>query len=386
MDGHERRPAAPDARSRPSGARLAPFAGPPPAARPRAERHVRLTVSSRRSPMSSSTLTKRELREQRRAERQAAEAAEAAHDRRRRRLWQLGAAAGLALVAVVVAVAVSSSSGTPRPPAARQVDAVRRHPGAQRRARRPEGAGHRHRVPRPAVPDLRGGVEDHAADAGQRLRPHRQGEAAGAHAALHRRRLRPAPPRRPPAPSSRASCGRSSRRSTPPRARRTRATSPTASCAPWPRPPASTPAKRGYADAPSAQGMTKADAEANAAPRQLDARRFAVTKSGKTTVIGSGVLEDAGRARRRRSRDEARCSVARRASAGLGIAAYLTIVHYAGGEPVCAIAHGCATVQKSRLRGARRRARSRCSGCSATSPSWPRSPATASARARWRRS
>ena len=67
--------------------------------------------------MSSSTLTKRELREQRRAERQAAEAAEAAHNRRRRRLWQLGAAAGLALVAVVVAVAVSSSSGTPKTPA-----------------------------------------------------------------------------------------------------------------------------------------------------------------------------------------------------------------------------------------------------------------------------
>jgi uncharacterized membrane protein len=33
---------------------------------------------------------------------------------------------------------------------------------------------------------------------------------------------------------------------------------------------------------------------------------------------------------------------------GLGIASYLTIVHYAGAEPVCAIAHGCATVQKSR--------------------------------------
>jgi uncharacterized membrane protein len=33
---------------------------------------------------------------------------------------------------------------------------------------------------------------------------------------------------------------------------------------------------------------------------------------------------------------------------GLGIATYLTIVHYAGAEPVCAIAHGCATVQKSR--------------------------------------
>jgi uncharacterized membrane protein len=35
------------------------------------------------------------------------------------------------------------------------------------------------------------------------------------------------------------------------------------------------------------------------------------------------------------------------ALAGLGIAGYLTVVHSAGGEPVCAIAHGCATVQKS---------------------------------------
>ena len=35
------------------------------------------------------------------------------------------------------------------------------------------------------------------------------------------------------------------------------------------------------------------------------------------------------------------------ALAGLGIASYLTVVHYAGGEPVCAIAHGCATVQQS---------------------------------------
>ena len=33
--------------------------------------------------------------------------------------------------------------------------------------------------------------------------------------------------------------------------------------------------------------------------------------------------------------------------AGLAIAGYLSVVHYAGGEPVCAIAHGCATVQKS---------------------------------------
>ena len=35
------------------------------------------------------------------------------------------------------------------------------------------------------------------------------------------------------------------------------------------------------------------------------------------------------------------------ALAGLGIAAYLTVVHYAGGDPVCAIAHGCAVVQQS---------------------------------------
>jgi uncharacterized membrane protein len=35
------------------------------------------------------------------------------------------------------------------------------------------------------------------------------------------------------------------------------------------------------------------------------------------------------------------------ALAGLGIAAYLTVVHYADAEPVCAVSHGCATVQQS---------------------------------------
>ena len=35
------------------------------------------------------------------------------------------------------------------------------------------------------------------------------------------------------------------------------------------------------------------------------------------------------------------------ALAGLGIATYLTVVHYTGGQPVCAVAHGCATVQAS---------------------------------------
>jgi uncharacterized membrane protein len=32
---------------------------------------------------------------------------------------------------------------------------------------------------------------------------------------------------------------------------------------------------------------------------------------------------------------------------GLGIAGYLTVVHYDGGTSVCAISHGCATVQQS---------------------------------------
>ena len=35
------------------------------------------------------------------------------------------------------------------------------------------------------------------------------------------------------------------------------------------------------------------------------------------------------------------------ALAGLGIAGYLTAVHYSGGTPVCAVAHGCETVQQS---------------------------------------
>jgi uncharacterized membrane protein len=34
--------------------------------------------------------------------------------------------------------------------------------------------------------------------------------------------------------------------------------------------------------------------------------------------------------------------------AGLGIAGYLTVVHYTGAAPVCGLAHGCETVQKSR--------------------------------------
>ena len=36
---------------------------------------------------------------------------------------------------------------------------------------------------------------------------------------------------------------------------------------------------------------------------------------------------------------------------GLGIAGYLTVVHYTGAAPVCALSHGCETVQKSRYSG-----------------------------------
>ena len=46
-------------------------------------------------------------------------------------------------------------------------------------------------------------------------------------------------------------------------------------------------------------------------------------------------------------RDVARGLSVAIAGAGLAIATYLTVAHYAGGTPVCAIAHGCAVVQKS---------------------------------------
>jgi uncharacterized membrane protein len=43
----------------------------------------------------------------------------------------------------------------------------------------------------------------------------------------------------------------------------------------------------------------------------------------------------------------ARSAAAAVAAAGLAIAGYLTVVHYTGGTPVCAVSHGCATVQQS---------------------------------------
>ena len=58
-------------------------------------------------------MTKRELREQRRAHRLAAEQAAAAADTRRRRLWRLGLAVGVAAILVAIAAAASNSKETP---------------------------------------------------------------------------------------------------------------------------------------------------------------------------------------------------------------------------------------------------------------------------------
>jgi protein-disulfide isomerase len=60
----------------------------------------------------SHAITKRQLREQRRAERQAREAAERARATRKRRLFQLGGALGLAAIVLIAAIAISSSGGS----------------------------------------------------------------------------------------------------------------------------------------------------------------------------------------------------------------------------------------------------------------------------------
>lgn len=48
------------------------------------------------------------------------------------------------------------------------------------------------------------------------------------------------------------------------------------------------------------------------------------------------------------SRDAARPAILGLATLGVAIATYLTIVHHTGAAPVCAISHGCETVQHSR--------------------------------------
>jgi uncharacterized membrane protein len=63
--------------------------------------------------------------------------------------------------------------------------------------------------------------------------------------------------------------------------------------------------------------------------------------------MSAGAVSAPARVRRSRP-DVLRLASAAVAVIGLGIAGYLTVVHYTGGAPVCAISHGCATVQQSR--------------------------------------
>ena len=244
--------------------------------------------------MSSSTLTKRELREQRRAERQAAEAAEAAARpppppalparRRRRRSPPCSSSSR---------VAVSSSGGTqatPATPAKSTLFAgIPEHNGVLGDPKAPVTVTEYLDLQCPICAEA---SKTDAADAGQRLRPHRQGQAAGAHAALHRRRT--------PSRAARVAAGaqqqgqlwpfleafyaaqgqensgyvtdgflrsrghgrRRRRRQGAGRRRRSR---------------------RGACE--------RADAEANAAPASTRRRPSRSPRDGKTTVIGSGVLD-----------------------------------------------------------------------------------------------
>ena len=212
------------------------------------------------------------------------------------------------------------------------------------------------------------GVEDHAADAGPRLRPHRQGEAA--------RRARCTSSAPDSSRAARVAAGAQQQGKLWPfleafyaaqGAGELRLRDRRASCARSPRPPASTPAKALATPTPPRRGRLNAGADADAHGSASTRRRRSPSRAAtaRRSVIAA---RRARRARSRRaleqgsSRDEPARRVDRSSRrSGSAIAAYLTVVHYTGGEPVCAIAHGCATVQQSALRGARRGARSRCS-------------------------
>ena len=69
--------------------------------------------------------------------------------------------------------------------------------------------------------------------------------------------------------------------------------------------------------------------------------------AGGTRRGTAGGAEVARAGRRAPAAAYLRRATAAVALAGLGIAAYLTIVHYTGAAPACAIAHGCEVVQSS---------------------------------------
>ena len=210
-----------------------------------------------------------------------------------------------------------------------------------------------HRVRRPAVPGLRGRARDNAPRARARLRAHGQGQARRPHAAVHRPGLVRAARPSPPAPQQQGRL--------------------------WPFLEAFYSAQgqenSGYVtdeflrSVAEAAGVDAAAAlkAANGASAQdqlnranADAQALGIDSTPTFTVAhGDGKaararLRRAGPADARRRDRQGAGGMSRAAArdgavalAGLAIAAYLTVVHYAGGEPVCAVAHGCATVQQS---------------------------------------
>ena len=139
--------------------------------------------------------SKRELREQRRAAERAAAAAES----RRRRIRRLLGAAGLAAVLVVAGIAVSASGGAKAKPvatsgAAKLVAGIPEKDGVLGDPKAPITVTE---YLDPQCPICAEASKARPPAPDRELRPHRQGQAAGAHAELHRPGLGHAPPSSP---------------------------------------------------------------------------------------------------------------------------------------------------------------------------------------------
>jgi uncharacterized membrane protein len=91
-------------------------------------------------------------------------------------------------------------------------------------------------------------------------------------------------------------------------------------------------------EARSAATRSATAASGAAKPDRVRAAASGAVRPGRVRAAASGAV--------RPGRLRAAAVVV--AVAGLGIAGYLTAVHYAGGSPACAIAHGCEVVQQSR--------------------------------------
>ena len=103
---------------------------------------------------------------------------------------------------------------------------------------------------------------------------------------------------------------------------------------------------------PAQERLEPGERRRAAARRRLDAdvhRRPRRRRAARARRRRAGPRDARRRARRGAGAMSGRVRLASAvvAAVGLAIAGYLTVVHYAGGEPVCAIAHGCATVQQS---------------------------------------